>query len=161
MKNLKTKIFAAAVVLLMMAGANTYAQVRIGAGLAYATDFNEVGINLRGDYLITEPWRVGADFTFYLTGAGYSVNELNFNGFYAFEGESVTPYLLGGINILMTSVDFGAWGGGKASNSDIGLNLGGGLDLPFSDNLSGFGEAKIVLSGGTYLALNAGIKYAF
>ncbi len=158
MKNLKTKIFAAAIVLLMMVGANTYAQVRIGGGLAYATDFNEVGLNLRGDYLITEPWRVGADFTFYFTGEGYSYNELNFNGFYVFEGESITPYVLGGINIFMTSVNYGGF---KASGSDIGLNLGGGLDLPFSDNLSGFGEAKIVLTGITYLALNVGIKYAF
>ena len=62
--------------------------------------------------------------------------------YYFSSGESVGLFALGGVGFVRVSVPevstpFGTVGGGSAT--EFGLNLGGGAEIPLSDNLKGVG----------------------
>jgi len=140
--------------------------IRLGGGLVYGTAIEELGINIRGDYQFAELIKGGADFTFFFAPENFSFNTLNLNGFYLFDVEGFNPYALAGLNFTFYSASIPSFsgggitiGGGNVTDTAVGLNLGGGADFPFSENLAGFGEIKYVI--GTYdgLAITAGIKF--
>jgi len=88
----------------------------VGATLnAEAPQLGE-GVGFLGEFLIYFPDTDGLDFF-----------EINGNLTYDFplENSTVLPFALGGLNVSRTSIDAGGLGG--ASNTDIGLNLGGGI----------------------------------
>ena len=79
--------------------------------------------------------------------------ELNANLFYHFhlaENPSVLPYLGGGLNI--------ATAGNGESNTEAGLNLGGGLRFPL-ENVSPFVEARTVLSDYDQAVITFGLVF--
>ncbi|HRI58499.1 MAG TPA: outer membrane beta-barrel protein, partial [Saprospiraceae bacterium] len=134
--------------LILMAGIQlaANAQLRLGAGLGYGTDIEELGLQLRGVYTISDPWRGAADFVFYFDGVeDLSIWELNLNAHYAFiTDEKKTVYALAGLNFLKFNYDASST---FADNSDTGLNLGAGLELPISGPFEFFSEARITLGG--------------
>lgn len=149
-----------------------------GSGVGFASLDNDLGIRVDGYYAFTDVIRGGGDFTFYLPKSEGNVDvtvwELNFNGHYIFQDEDgLLLYALGGINITgisvsieTPSVNIGGQqiGGGSSSTSDseFGLNLGGGLEyaLDFADL---FAEAKIGGLGGNanQFVLGAGLRFSF
>jgi opacity protein-like surface antigen len=81
----------------------------------------------------------------------------------------IQPYLLGGLGIYHVSVsigcgpnvvvcDFGA------SDTNLGINLGGGLRYPFSPGLSGFFELRwheaFAAGDAAYFPFQFGVRYA-
>lgn len=142
--------------------------VKLGVGLAYGSGVgfgsldNDLGIRVDGYYGLTNDIRLGADFTFYLpkseSGVDLTVWELGLNGNYLFVNESdLIVYALAGINITGVSMDFG---NGSSSSSEMGLNLGGGVeyDLDFADL---FGELKLAGLGGDadQFTIGAGLRF--
>jgi hypothetical protein len=117
-------VFVAAAILAAPAAAS--GQVTVGPTLAYENDANfGIGASL-GTALndLGEGFGVLADFlVFFPDGSDYF--ELNGNVTYDFplEDSSVVPFLLGGLNIARASSDLGG------SNTNLGLNLGGGVDF--------------------------------
>ena len=97
--------------------------------------------------------RVGFDWYFPDCGGDCSYFEINADGLYPLEfGEGFAPYVGGGLNIARISFDFGGFGGGDVSNTEIGLNAIGGAMF----DLGGFdvgAEAKIELGGGEQFVL--------
>ncbi len=161
---------------------------KLGVGLAFGTGVgfgfgnldNDLGIRVDGYYAFTPEIRAGGDFTFYFPkeesesfmGATITekatVWELNLNGHYLFvdDGELIV-YALGGINITGISISSEETGsgfnfGGEFSDTEFGLNLGGGLeyDLDFADL---FAEAKLGNLGGNanQFVLGAGLRFSF
>lgn len=149
---------------------------KIGAGLAFGSGVgfgsldNDLGIRVDGYYAFTEQIRGGGDFTFYFPKSegetDATVWELNFNANYIFlDEDGLLVYGLGGLNItglnLETSItnEFGSFGG-ETSETEIGLNLGGGLEyaLDFADF---FAEAKLGNLGGNadQFVLGAGLRF--
>ncbi len=161
--------------------------IKAGIGLVFGTGIggfggfdNDLGIRADGYYAITPVIRVGGDFTFYfpdtVTESGFgetfestlTVWELNLNGQYIFlDEDDLILYGLGGINITginissEASTDFGGFSGSE-SDSEIGLNLGGGVEynLDFADL---FAEAKLGGLGGNanQFVLGAGLRFSF
>lgn len=182
MKKLLT-IFCLVSGLLFLTNSNALAQddFNIGAGLAYGSgvgfggDFdNDLGLRVDGYYGLTPEVRIGGDFTFYLPKSdeqsfgGTTVEttatvwELNLNGNYIFYNEDeVLIYGLGGINITGVSTEQSG-GGTSQSNSDseVGLNLGGGVEYTM-DFGALFGELKLGNLGGDadQFVLGAGVRF--
>lgn len=87
----------------------------IGAALGMPLDGVEPGLGFLGDFVIFFPDAPGLDFF-----------EINGSLTYDFpiEDADVLPFVLAGLNIARASVDVA---GVSASNTDLGLNLGGGI----------------------------------
>jgi len=151
--------------------------IKLGVGLAFGSGVgfagldNDLGIRVDGYYAVTPEIRAGADFTFYFPKSEGDVDltvwELNFNGNYIFlDEDGLMVYALAGINITGITIDvpsvdtgFGTFGG-SSSESEFGLNLGGGLEyaLDFADL---FAEAKLGNLGGNadQFALGVGLRF--
>lgn len=128
---------------------------------------NNLGIKVDGIYTINEDVRAGAGFGFYFpheqNGVKQTVWKLNFNGNYLFFSEDkLILYGLAGINITGISFDYSnQTGGGLAfsgSNSEIGLNIGGGLEYGL-DFAGLFTELKYDISNYDQLAIGAGLRF--
>lgn len=130
------------------------AQVSFGATAGYHTDFDlgvgaYVGFPLESLY---EGLRGQADFTYFFPGTdNLDYFEINGNALYDIETESsVTPFVLGGLNIARISVDTGGLSeafGFDASATEIGLNLGGGITFDAGSVRPSVG-ARLELGGG-------------
>lgn len=102
-------------------------QVQLGPTLAIHEHF-DFGI---GATLVVPPQSLGAgvgfmgDFVFYFPDAG-DYFEINGNITYDFplENSTVVPFVLGGLNIGRYSLEVS---GVDASNTEVGINLGGGI----------------------------------
>lgn len=143
------------------------AQISVGGGLAFGTEVEELGIQAGGVYTINEEFRAAADFIYYLTGddndfgGDFTWWEFNANGHYLFvTEEDMIVYALGGLNFASFSYDFNfeGFGGGSVSETEIGLNIGAGLEygLGFADL---YGELKYALSSADQLVLSAGLRF--
>lgn len=175
---LSTFLFAGTFALTNSAQAQTEeGDFKIGGGLVFGSGVgfgpldNDIGIRADGYYAFTPEIRGGGDFTFYFPKSEgpseITVWELNFNGNYIFhDEEGLMAYGLGGINITGISWEstfdnpFGEGGTTSYSESEIGLNLGGGIEyaLDFADL---FAEAKISNLGGNadQFVLGAGLRF--
>ena len=109
------------------------AQATLGPQIAYHNDFDfGIGAALTVSADAIDP-RVDfmADFVwFFPDPAGLNYFELNGNLLFDFvvEGSTVTPFALGGLNIASWSYDSGFGpGNGGGDNTELGLNLGGGI----------------------------------
>ncbi len=70
----------------------------------------------------------------------------------------VAPFALAGLNWSRTSIDLGGTFG-SVSNSDIGLNLSGGVNFN-AGSLSPFAGAKVEKQDGTGFVIFGGIGFA-
>lgn len=132
------------------------AQVQIGPTLAYHDDFD---VGLGGTLNVQMPAlgdRIGfmADvLVFFPDVEGLNYLEFNGNVTYDFPltNENVRPFVLVGLNVARASVDaVGAIEGGD--NTEIGLNLGGGMAFDLAAMRPTVG-ARLEVSGGEGLVL--------
>jgi hypothetical protein len=136
--------------------AEAHAQTVAGPYLGYHDDF-DMGIGVFIEVPIpsyADGLSLTADLGIYFPGdlGGADVNYFEINGgaLYRFDVDSddVSPFALGGLNIARVSVDSDVNGvNGGGSNTDLGLNLGGGVTFLRSAVRPSVG-LKIELSGG-------------
>ncbi len=163
---MKSKLFFLAIALISLAGLKSNAQLKLGAGLAYATELNGIGISANGVYGFNEKWEGAATFTYYFKKDYVSWWSLDATAHYVFmSNDKSAVYALGGLEILGTKVDMPDYGGlfgfdDSYSYTDFGLVLGAGGRLNFSDKMAGFGELKIGIQSSTYIGLNAGLLFS-
>lgn len=146
--------------MMFMFNSNSYAQessdFKVGGGIIYGTEVEAIGIQAGGKYAFTPEISGAADFAIYFPD-NYDWWELNANAHYHFfDEDNIKVYGLGGLNYATLSVDFGDFG--SASNSELGLNLGGGAEfaVDFADIYT---ELKYVLGNADQLALSAGLRF--
>ncbi len=150
---------------------NTQAQatkgdIRLGGQLGYGTEIESLGIGARFDYAITDQILLAPDLMYFFGksegGVDFNWFDINLNGNYLFEvsNPDIIPYVLAGINIAIFSVDFGVnnFFTGRGSSTNIGLNLGGGVDFVVSTFFV-FGELRYVLSSNDQLVIAGGVKF--
>jgi outer membrane immunogenic protein len=173
---MKKILLAAVAAFLLISVQNSNAQIGLGAGLAYGTEIETIGIQVGGTYLINENFRAAADIIYFFPkseGDGDFSMDLNWFEFNAnihyifFEDESMQAYGLGGLNYARLSIDeptinipgVGQIGGGSYSESEIGLNLGIGamLDIDFAWL---YGEAKFTISDFDQLSIAVGLRFS-
>jgi len=152
-----TKYFFVALFLLITNTA--YAQFSVGGGLVYGTEIENIGLNIRAGYQVTEAINANAGFSFFFAGDGVSFNTINLDGHYAFlNEEKIAAYGLAGLNIAITSFSIGF---GSTSATEIGLNLGAGAKYQVSEQLDAFFELKYVISEFDQLVPELGAIYKF
>lgn len=136
------------------------AQLQFGGGAATVADFNQFGIQAKGQYTVDPTWRGSADFTFLFPEAG-SAFEINANGHYVFSdnGAGQLFYAIGGLSIYRFSfdIDLGVFGGVNSSFTDVGFNAGAGVNIPLG-GVTGYAEAKYAI-GGSQIGLAVGVLF--
>ena len=144
------------------------AQISVGAGLAYGTDIEEIGIQIGGTYVLDENMRLGADLIYYLIGdeeffgSSFSTTamEINANFHYIFYNENdLELYGIGalGIHYIKVSIDDPNFGGSE-SDSELGLGIGAGVQYRLG-NISLYAEPRFFLSGFDQLNLSFGVRF--
>lgn len=173
MKKLGTVLFAA-VALALLAPAEAEAQepqTMIGPYLAFHDDA-DFGI---GAFVtvpvpsIHENFALGGDFGFYFPdeggfgGVDVSYWELNANAFMGFplEGnDDILPFAMGGLNIARFSVDADDFPGAEEfGDTELGLNLGGGIAFTGLGNLQPVAGLKVELNGGEGFVVFGGLGF--
>lgn len=130
---------------------------KAGGGLAFGSEVEAIGIQATGVYNINEEFNGAADFIIFFPD-NYDWWELNINGHYKFHSQdNVQVYGLAGLNFASWEVDTGV---GSISDSEAGLNLGGGAEMGL-DFANLYGEIKYILSDADQLVISAGLRFPF
>ncbi len=166
MKNLIKSLILAVV---LFAAAQLQAQVSAGAGVVFGSDINNIGFSLNGKYSFNESWAAAPAFTFFLKKdyVSWSVLDLDVNYQLTAIENLGGLYAIGGLNMTFWKVDFGDefndffGGGANATGSDIGVNLGLGLDVPLTEQLVLTPEVRYTLGGANFFRAGVKLMYAF
>ena len=141
-------IAALAAVAVFAAPRAAQAQVTLGPTAAFHGDFDfGIGATVAAPLdALGEGFGLLADFLYFFPEGNLDYLELNGNVTYdlPLEDSPVMPFVLGGLNIARASVEaFGV----SASNTEIGLNVGGGIEFDAGSFRPTVG-ARFELSGG-------------
>lgn len=166
MKKISLLVFG--LILISSVSAQSFKEkIAFGGGLSYGTEIENIGINIRGLYEVTEEIHGLMNFIFFFPKKEdfgvfeykWNLWELNFDGHYNFKlSDKFSAYGLAGINISSWRAkwegDYGYPYGGYYEDSNtetkIGFNIGGGAAYNFTEALSGFGEIKYILIDSNY-----------
>lgn len=142
-----------------------------GAHIAYGTgdSYSNFGLGAKFQWNIIKQLRLEPSFTYFLKKDYVSMWDLSLNAHYLFPiGDNLRVYPLAGVGMLgskaSVSVDLGEWGnyGASASDTEFGINLGGGVDYLLTDKLILNAEIKYKI-GDVWdrLIISAGVAYRF
>ncbi|MDN5216863.1 hypothetical protein QQ020_32630 [Fulvivirgaceae bacterium BMA12] len=137
------------------------AQIKLGGGLAFGTDIETLGISARGLIPVTDVIDVVPNLIYFFPNdLGFDIDQrlFEFNGdaHYNFEGNgTIQPYAKAGLNICFFSIDNPV--GEEFNETDIGLNLGGGLNFSIG-SVETYGEVKYTI-GIDQLVLGGGVLF--
>ncbi len=151
--------------ILFLIGTAVYSQnFLIGGGLVYGTDVDKGGIDIRGDIRVTPKWAIVPNFNFFFpnNGVNYksSFTGINIDAHYIHGLSSEAHvYPLFGLNFSRAAVKYKPTDTTN-SNTELGLNLGGGLEYFFSSKVAGLFELKYVLGDYDQGVLTFGVLYA-
>jgi len=167
---MKKGLLAIAGVLSLMIGmsTNAQAQMKAGAGLAFGTEAESLGLtaNVYTAIPSVQNLSVGGDIIYFLPkDVGFGIDrtwfEVNANGQYQFYAEQmINAYALGGLNIARVGFKYEGPGTGiNSSDTKLGLNLGVGGEYAFNDNMLAFAEFKFVISRFDQAVFSAGVRF--
>lgn len=135
------------------------AQFTLGPIAAFHDDF-DFGIGAYASIAVPsldENLSINPSFVYYFPD-GFDAWEINGDVVYHFEVSDETPVLpfaMAGLNIVNVSVDFD---GASASDTEIGLNLGGGISFR-AESLSPFVGAKFEIQDGSGFVVFGGVGF--
>jgi hypothetical protein len=149
-------------------------EVLVGGGFLFGTLTDDFGVNMTGEYVIDESWAAEAHATiFFVENSelfGIEVKRrlwmIDFDAHYSAPLGMGKIYGLAGLNLttykekaevsspLIGEVE------GSVSDTDIGLNIGGGYILDLGEPVRPFGDIRYVISGSDQFIVRLGIKYA-
>lgn len=126
---------------------------RIGAQIAYGTKDLNLGFGARGEFNITDNISIVPKFTYYLgkseNGASFKAWSLDADAHYYFTTDGINFYALAGLayNSITASTPSFNFGNivipsTSATDSKVGLNLGGGVNFAQSESLVPFAEIR-------------------
>ena len=181
------KIILLAVVLVAFIGQSTVwaqekGQIRAGAGITLGTesaisDTGEpklgFGIVIGGDYFVTDAISIAPSYSFFFKstldlGGGQEISikasSFDIDGKYYFVKSGVNVYGLAGISFATAkaSVTIDLGNGPQeisAKETQVGVNLGAGLDYYLSDKVYLNGQVKYTINGLEQLAINIGAGF--
>jgi len=164
---MKTLVLVVAVALPISSAQAQLQPVRtqFGVQLSFADDA-ELGVGGRVRYGLQSffpraPLSSIGSLDIFFPGNNVTYAEINYNVVYNFRIGSaprVGPYAGGGLNFAYAKVDLGA-GAGSQSNTDLGLNIVGGMNFNGRSRLTPFLELRAELGGGEQLVFTGGIYF--
>lgn len=150
---------------------NSFAQIKAGGGITYGSEQKTIGFNLRGQYNVWENVDVVGGFTFYLphkekqtilfatVESKTTMWSFDVDGHYNFDLiDKLKAYPLAGLNISGVSVEVN---GTKASDTEVGFNIGAGAAYEITDNLAAYFELKYTLGNYDQAVIGIGVLYVF
>lgn len=138
------------------AQAQSKGDVRLQLGGDFGFDSELFGLNLGGEYLITDQISAAPNFTIYFPEAG-NASTLNIDARYYFTKDILQWYGLLGFTNNWASVDVP--GGGKVKSNRAGANIGAGGVLKFADNLAFNPELKYQAQKGGQAVFRLALVY--
>lgn len=141
--------------------------IQIGPGLVYGNQVERLGLKADGTYSINEIIRAAADFTLFFPektdlGGGNELTAtwmaLNFNAHYFFYSQDeLSAYGIGGLNISILRASIS---GTSDSESELGLNLGAGVEY-VADFGNLFGELTLagIAGDADQLVIGGGVRF--
>jgi opacity protein-like surface antigen len=156
------KVWVVATAFMLAAGVSSAeAQgVRFAPQLSFADDTDlGIGARIRMGFPSVAPGFFGVGSFDYFFPDGFNYFEINANVGYVIPGVrgKVHPYAGGGLNIARASAE--NCSGSGCSNSEVGLNLLGGLDFETRSRIMPFIELRVELSGGEQFVVTGGLYF--
>jgi len=163
---MKKLYFIAIVALALFTTSNINAQYKVGGGLVYGSDINNIGISVNAGYNFTENWVGEADFTYFFKNNMVKFSALDFDANYILD---MGLYPIAGINLTFVGIDipemdlgeYGSFGGTSASSTEFGINIGVGYNVSISDVLVLSPEMRYTLGGANYFRAGVKLMYIF
>jgi hypothetical protein len=133
-------IFPVLFLIFVASGNRLSAQLAIGGGVAFTSNTNDIGIQIKSQFSFGSRWRAEASWDGYSTGNNRDFyGDFNLNGNYVFtDAGNIELHALLGWSIFF----------GKLSNAGIvppstsqlaqGINIGTGMQYELNDKLNGF-----------------------
>jgi hypothetical protein len=156
-------LVVAGLLMLAAAPAASAQGVRFAPELAVGDD-TDFGIGARVNFDLTSLFHTAGffgtgEFIYFFPGNNVNYWEINGNMGYLIPNVhgNVKPYVLGGLNLGHASVDNCGFDG--CSNTDLGANLGGGINIHTRGKLMPFLEAKVTLGGGDQFVFTGGLYF--
>lgn len=140
--------------------------MKLGPQLGYRSVDKTLGVGVKFTYALTDQIRLNPGFLYFLPkDEGVTMWELNLDGNYIQGDEDEFCYYgLAGLNVSGRNYsDESAIEGGpdfSESTTDVGINLGGGIQYPFTDKMSGFAELKYTAASTDQLGFAAGLLFS-
>lgn len=130
------------IAIILLSPQQSDAQVKLGAGAAFASDIEQVGIQGDLHYRLPDrPFQFSGSLLYYFPKDNHDFIEANLNGAYIFYEEFMfKSYLYAGVNLARSKVNFP---NSSAIDRAIGMNIGLGAEYDFGPVL-GFGDLKYV-----------------
>lgn len=132
---------------------------RVGFFLAFASgDYDEIGIGGIGEFRVGQKVTISPQLIFYFPEEDVNLLEINGNVNYYFYNHDIFEfYGLGGLNITRVSWDYGNDVDG--SETELGLNLGGGINFEVGKSFVPFSELRFTLGDFDQFVISAGLKF--
>lgn len=152
------------VLLIAFVSLGTYAQtfdvsrLRAGAGFVYASDINNLGITFNGVYNLNDIWEGSLGITHIFPNNNFQYTILDFDAHYIFykANEELNFYGIGGIALTFYQIN-----SASTNHSDVGLNVGAGMNYKLTDFLNLAPEVRLTISDGSYARIGATVQYMF
>ena len=156
MKKIKNLALSTFLVLTCQSAFSQTEKISFGVGVEHGSLVEELGLDLRLGYRATEKVDLVLDFNFFLLeNDGRFIkrrfwNEVNFNlHYYHCTSDKVfQPYTILGLNLTNVGIkydDHPVFDDDRESESELGLNLGGGLEVNASPIIKPFAEVKYLM----------------
>lgn len=148
------------ILLLIIGSQIAKAQVSAGAGVAFGSEIEQVGVQGDLHYRFTNipAIKLGAGFIYYFPKNNHHFNEVNLNGSFIFYEEFMfKSYAYTGLNYARSKVTSGNT---SITESAFGLNIGLGAEYDFGPILA-FGDLKYVVSKFDQPVFSIGIRVPF
>jgi hypothetical protein len=151
-------------------GLTSFAQIRAGAGVVFATEVNTVGIQATGVYEITEKWEGAAAFTYFFEKDFVNWKVLDLDGHYVFYSlDKFNFYGLAGLSLDFWKVKIPAISmmgyvltpETTSTGTSAGFNIGAGAKYNISEKLSVVPELRFTIMDGSYLRFGVTAQYKF
>jgi len=145
---------------------NVFAQfdaskLRVGGGLVFASEVNNIGLTFNGVYTITEEIEGAFAISHIFENDYVSSTIFDFDGHYIFHQQDSKLNFYGIAGLAVTSWKSDIPYLGDYSNSELGLNIGVGANYKLSDNLNLAPEARFTIEDNSYFRIGASIQYMF
>jgi hypothetical protein len=162
---MRTTVILAAVVSLAIAPAAALAQqptaerTRFGVQVSYASDDIDFGVGAHLDYPMSRLFNNAPIFAQITADIFFPGNDVTYlegawNALYKFriQNSPIAPYA--GAGLVLAYVDTPA-----GSDTELGLNLVGGMQFPHAGRLTPFVQARLEIEAGELFVLTGGIHF--
>ncbi|MGC8864493.1 MAG: outer membrane beta-barrel protein [Bacteroidales bacterium] len=145
--------------LFCLAGMSLQAQdFQLGVFGGYATQIKAPAAGIKVNYGIKEKVRTSASAAYFFK-SGVTYLEVNADAHYLIgEADAFAFYPLAGVNYFISKVTVM---GVSATSSEVGVNLGAGVQQPLSEKMAFFAEAKYTLGNADKIMASAGLIFSF